>query len=938
MKMRSSYPPPIARHLNWLRFLSTSRCLPALILIAQAACWPSSARSESRSPSPSLDEQAFPPIARSAPLTPKVLSLLAALSLDAKISLVHGAEPNPISVGNVGFLPGVPRLGIPPRRDSDALGISLAADATALPARMGLAATFDRRAAQAAGRLVGNEGRALGVDLVYAPQVDLTRLPNWVRNNTTYGEDPLLNGQLAIQEVTGIQSKGLMSEVKHFVFYNGQAGAPPGGAGPPALPTVVDDQTAHELYLKAYEYPVTEGFPSSIMPSNQGFQIVPLEQTANWSSDNPLTLETILRGQWHFRGFTLSDYGATHSVHAILSGLDQEYPGTNFFGFFPPPAPYFVFQLKPLVDPTSPSYNPLYALALNDAVAYVLYAYERFGLLESASPAGPMSSYAPPPRPNINDIKAADAATTERLSEASAVLLKNDGGALPLKGSTLGSVAVIGPTGRQVMVNAGLGERARGFPDRDAINPLEVLQALAPAGSHFTYQPGIDWIGSVVPATALAPGLTRTESDSSTPRVDPTINYGPSALTDLKPGVTYTWTGKLTVPIADTYYLWLQQGWMQNTFLEFSSGPSVTLTIDGVVQSLSSPGVPATTYPAGVIPEYGLNQGVAINLAVGQHTIQITAAVPLTSYVPINIPVTEPLIQPVTFRLAWSRLGDTIAAAVAAARSANVAVVFADDNGVANTAIVNSLAPNQDALIAAVANANPNTVVVLSTGDPVLMPWLSSVKAVLEMWYPGQEGGTSTARLLLGQVSPGGKLPITWPASGDQTPFAGHPERINGNGTDVPFSEGLYMGYRWYDQQNITPLFPFGYGLSYTQFDYSGLKIRPDSDGLEVSFQVENNGSVQGAEVPQVYVGPPVNPPPSVQFAVQKLVGFQRVELDPGEGEEVSIHVSKRELSYWSTPAQSWVLPRGERKISVGGSSRDLSLHGSARVEGEHGH
>jgi beta-glucosidase len=146
------------------------------------------------------------------------------------------------------------------------------------------------------------------------------------------------------------------------------------------------------------------------------------------------------------------------------------------------------------------------------------------------------------------------------------------------------------------------------------------------------------------------------------------------------------------------------------------------------------------------------------------------------------------------------------------------------------------------------------------------------------------------------------------------------------------------MGYRWYDQQNITPLFPFGYGLSYTQFDYSGLKIRPDSGGLEVSFQVENTGSVQGSEVPQVYVGAPANPPPSVQFAVQKLVGFQRVKLDPGEGKQVSIHVSKRELSYWSTPAQNWVLPRGERKISVGASSRDLRLHGSARVEGEHDH
>jgi beta-glucosidase len=197
-----------------------------------------------------------------------VLSLLPALTLDEKISLVHGADPNPISVGNVGFLPGVPRLGIPVRRDADALGISLVADATALPARMGLAATFDRGAALAAGQLVGNEGRALGVDLVYAPQVDLTRLPNWDRNNTTYGEDPFLNGQLAIQEVTGIQSQGLMSQVKHFTLYNGQAGAVPGDpAVVPPLPTIVDDQTAHELYLKAYEYPVTEGFASSIMAS-----------------------------------------------------------------------------------------------------------------------------------------------------------------------------------------------------------------------------------------------------------------------------------------------------------------------------------------------------------------------------------------------------------------------------------------------------------------------------------------------------------------------------------------------------------------------------------------------------------------------------------------------------------------------------------------------
>jgi beta-glucosidase len=366
-----------------------------------------------------LDERVEPPVARSAPFTPKVFSLLAVLSLDEKLSLVHGAA-DPTQLGNVGYLPGVPRLGIPPRRDADAFGIQVAAYATAAPTRLGLGATFDRQAVRAWGQVQGNEGRALGVDLLYGPQVDLTRQPNWQRNDTTYGEDPFLSGQLAIQEVTGIQSRGLMSEVKHFAFYNGKAGAGFGTPGPPPLPTIVDDQTAHELYLKDYEYPVTHAKPSSIMDSYQGVQIVPLQPSPAWASDNPLTLTTILRGQWDFRGFVLSDYGATHSVHALLSGQDQEYPGTGLGGLI---TSYFATQLKPLVDPTSTSYDPLYARALDVAVARVLYAYERFGLLECASPAGPVSDCAPPPRPDIDDLKTADATTVERLSEEAAVLL-----------------------------------------------------------------------------------------------------------------------------------------------------------------------------------------------------------------------------------------------------------------------------------------------------------------------------------------------------------------------------------------------------------------------------------------------------------------------------------------------------------------------------------
>ena len=857
------------------------------------------------------DSIPFPPVAPDAPFTKKVNALVAALTVAEKIALVHGAT-DPASLGQAGYNPGVPRLGIPPRRDADALGINVTADATALPARIGLGSTFDRKIVYAAGQLEGNEGRALGVDLVYGPQSDLTRLPNWGRNNTTWGEDPVLGGNLAIHEVAGIQSKGLMSEVKHFAMYNGQNGAGFGTAGPPSLPTIVDDQTAHELYLKVYEYPVTRAKPSSIMCSYQGFQIVPLQQSAAWASDNPLTLTTILRGQWKFTGFVLSDYGAVHSVHALLSGLDMEYATT-----------YFATQLPALVDPTSPSYNPLYAQALDEAVAYVLYADQRFGLLDGASPNGPVAGYTPPPRPNIDDIKDADAVITEQASEESAVLLKNDGNVLPLRNSDLRSVAIIGPTARQLMVSGGQGERARGFPDRDAISPLDVLQETAPAGAHFTYSPGIDWIGTVVPSSELTGGLTRTESDSSATKTDFTISYGSSS--DLKPGVNYTWTGTFNAPGTDTYYFYLQGSIPPGGGR--GAPANLSISIDGVAQTGFSPAVPVSTYPSDVVPTGGGSSGTVVALTSGPHKIVITANVPST------------VTMPVYFRFASSKLGDSINAAVSAARSAKVAVVFADDNGASNSALVNSLSANEDALIQAVAQANPNTVVVLMTGDPVLMSWVDNVKAILEMWYPGQEGGTSTAKLLLGLANPGGKLSISWPASGDQTPFAGHPERITGDGTAVYFSEGIYMGYRWYDQQKITPLFSFGHGLSYTKFSYSDLDIRPDQDGLELSFEVRNTGSAKGSEVPQVYLGPPsVLLPEVTQYAPQKLAAFERVELNPGESKRVDIHLSRLELSFWSTPAQAWVVATGARNVYVSASSRDVRLQGKALVKGNRDH
>jgi beta-glucosidase len=210
------------------------------------------------------------------------------------------------------------------------------------------------------------------------------------------------------------------------------------------------------------------------------------------------------------------------------------------------------------------------------------------------------------------------------------------------------------------------------------------------------------------------------------------------------------------------------------------------------------------------------------------------------------------------------------------------------------------------------------------------MPWIGNVKAVLEMWYPGQEGGTATAKLLLGQADPGGKLPITFPATADQTLFAGHPERIAGVNGILTWTEGLFTGYRWYDQQGIAPLFPFGFGLSYTNFDLSELSVGATADhGIDVKLRVRNVGSRTGAEVVQVYIGPSPDVPLGTQQVARQLVQFERVVLDPGHAQDITLHVETRSLAYWSTTRQAWQLGTGARQVFVGTSSRDLPLQGS---------
>lgn len=273
-------------------------------------------------------------------------------------------------------------------------------------------------------------------------------------------------------------------------------------------------------------------------------------------------------------------------------------------------------------------------------------------------------------------------------------------------------------------------------------------------------------------------------------------------------------------------------------------------------------------------------------------------------------------------------------AAIAAAGHSQMAVVFvwSADNPTFH------LAGNQDILISDIAAANPNTVVVLNVTQPVAMPWLPKVRAVLQMWFRGDEGGWAAANVLLGRVSPAGRLPFTWPQDLGQgvANDPQHPEReshLEGKGKTI-YSEGIFTGYRWYDQQNIKPLYPFGYGMSYTQFQYSALKIAHSPDGgLDLSFDLRNVGHVASDDVPQVYLDAPKRQPGNgAQFAVRSLAAFDRVHLDAGQSRRVTLHVPPRCLQYWSTTDNRWMLAIGPRKVQVGASSRDLRLEVTTNI------
>lgn len=941
-------------------------------------------------------------------LTPADLaSLIAQMTPAEEVGMLHGygdppaaTSPVPSVNGEAGGIAGVPRLGIPPLRFTDGpAGIRLAHVETAMPAPVGLAATWDPATARQYGVTVGDAGRATGEDVWLAPMINQVNFVTGGRNFETLGEDPYLAGQLVAPEVQGVQGQGMIAEIKHYAendFENGRT----------STSVTIDDQTLHETELQAFQAAIDAG-AGAVMCSYNRINSV-------YSCGNNDTLNGVLRGELGFKGFVTSDWGAVHRVGDLLHGNDIEQPGradgTSTYGQQLLNAlANGTLAVPATADfPAEPEHTAAeWKAAVDNSVLAVLTEENNAGLLEGTQYGthyDPATS-APyiPPRPNLDSLRPVAFAIAQAIAEQSATLLKNEG-ALPLRrgdlsGSGAGNgVVVMGPTA--IAPYIGGGGSAHVTPYDPVQGPYDALSAAAGAAANLHYVPGYDLDGQVAPSSAFSapdpaagypnwtltpadatfagqPGLLRqqittapvpsgaqpvlyTGTDAAPDQLDPTVDY--TGANTLPANTAWRWSGLFTAPGNPGGTSWQLKVFVANQVSSQLFADSLATNPGRKTNIGAYPAAPTSSYA-------GLNETARSHDLANRTLQQATYSVSLTPGQQLHLDLRVVAGgAPASIQLRWVPPDDqatSIDAAVTAARSAHKVIVFAYDDGtegrdrgISNQGAGLQLPGYQDALIQAVAAANPNTVVVLNTGDAVLMPWAASVNAILEMWYPGQMGGPATANVLLGSVDPGGKLPITFPADAthfptydpnctDTSPTGNCPlyPGVVGPSPFLPGAttsfrtitamqvNGIDQGYRWYDRHDVAPLFPFGFGLSYTKFLYSNLDVASTPDGgIDVSFRVRNIGNDVGSDVPQVYVGPSSQLPGNIQQAVRKLAQFQRVTLAPGIAADVTLHVTRRTLSSWSSQAQQWVLGTGPRAVYVGSSSRDLPLQATADV------
>jgi beta-glucosidase len=832
------------------------------------------------------------------PVSPRTLGLVVVHVLLVLATASHAARPkNPVDRANallaqmtrdekIAFAAnggaGVPRLGIPGLAPSDGPnGIREAPPgATAFPAAVSLAAAWDRALAEAYGEALGAEASGKGFNILLGPTINILRVPEWGRAGETFSEDPYLAGQIAAAEIRGIQSRHVIAQVKHFAANNQeiQRVGNPLGSPPlsPAIDVQVSERALQEIYLPAFKAAVQEGGATSVMCAY-------MRVNGLYACQSPFLLLDTLKHDWGFSGFVGPD--ALIAVRDTRAAIDAGTDNFQLGGTGLPPA-----QVLPQVPGDR----------LDDMVRRILTAMFSVGLFD---------------HPNTGD-RAAIVSTPEhrdlatRIAQAGAVLLKNDRDALPL-GPEVRSIAVIGyDAGPGTQTTVGGSASVQGGP---VVTPLTAITSRAGQGVTVTHADGTLGVVAlpVVPADRLAPssgtgpGLLGTYyatmdlgGSPVAAFVSPTID----AINALPTGAfSARWTGSVISSVDGDYRFSVHHAGVVRLYVEgrlVASGDNTGLDV-------LLPGAPKVTAQGTATLSAGVPASIVIEYSLG------------TSIVGSRL------------QLGWSPPPPALRAdAVAAARAADAAIVFVNDvtyEGMDRTSL--SLPGDQDALVAAVAAANPRTIVVLHTAGPVLMPWLADVAGVIEAWYPGQESGNAIAGVLFGDVEPGGRLPMTFPASESQGP-AGELSQYPGVDGTVRYDEGIDVGYRYYDRAGQAPLFPFGHGLSYTSFVVDRPRVVRRHGRHRVSVRVTNTGDRTGTAVVQLYVGFPdaTGEPPN------QLKGFAKIELKPGKRKRVKMLLDASSVSTWSTAGRRWTVVPGEYVLRAGTSSRDLTAEATVSL------
>jgi beta-glucosidase len=794
-------------------------------------------------------------------------TLLAQMTTAEKITMMHGGAQCPWGA----CVDADTRLGIPQLRlqDGPAGVADGAGGVTQLPAPVAAAATWDRDLAKSYGQVIGNEAWGKGANVVLGPTINIDRDPRWGRSFESLSEDPYLAGELGAADIQGIQSQGPMAQVKHYADYNQET-----NRNNVQDNVIMSDRTQREIYLPAFEAAVGQGKAYSVMCS---YATV----AGTYACENARLIQQVLEGDLGFSGFVTSDWGGTHStVAAANAGLDQEMNGSDFYG-------------QALTDAVNS--GQVSTATLDGHVRRILTSMFASGLFDT------------PQTGTITTAVGTDAhrTTARQVAEEGSVLLKNAGNALPL-GAGNKKIAVIGDDAGANAMSAGGGSAHVG--SSTVVTPFGALAARAGSAASVTYSQGYSSPGGeIVDSPYLTPsqggghGLYGQFYDGTSlggspvaSGVDPTINFlwGGASPKSPVPATSWSakWTGTLTPPSTGGY-----------TF-SLSSDDGSRLFVNG--------------------------QQIIANWADQPRTTK-TGTVSLTAGQPVSIEVDY--FQDgggSELELGWQVPDqDLHGQAVAAARSADTAIVFVD-KGEGEGADLGDidLPGDQNQLVADVAAANPDTVVVVNSGSAITMPWAGSVRGIVENWYPGQEDGNAVAALLYGDVNFSGKLPVTFPQSLADVP-AHTTAQWPGQNNQVQYSEGVDVGYRWYDAQGRTPLYPFGFGLSYTTFSFGNLTVgQPDGGGnVAVGFDVKNTGSRAGADVAQVYVGEPAatgEPPKSLR-------GFQRVSLNAGQTQHVTLTLGARSFQYWNN---GWTNAAGANTVSVGDSSRSTPLSSTTTI------